>query len=170
MVLAVAAIASLLMMAMNVNTWNANAIELSKFKDFQGIDDIGQSAECVIVVVGCDGQGSVGSSGDVNIGVGDNDTTTNGGDTPLPPIDPTIGEGCIGTLDIAVVSAIAVALGLAADASLAEICEALDAVPTVGALVVILAEAGLTALEIVDLLGCLGIDITLAEVIAILGL
>lgn len=74
------------------------------------------------------------------------------------------------TLDIAVVSAIAVALGLAADASLAEICEALDAVPTVGALVVILAEAGLTALEIVDLLGCLGIDITLAEVIAILGL
>lgn len=66
-VLAVAAIASLLVMALNLNppSLNANALDL---ENFGSMDDIGQSAECVIVVVGCDGQGSVGSSGDVNIG------------------------------------------------------------------------------------------------------
>ncbi len=91
MVLTVTSIALLLMMAMNVNTWNANATELSKFKDFQTMDDIGQSTECVIVVVGYDGVGSVGSSGgDVNIGSCDDDTNTNdgtNGNTPLPLIN-----------------------------------------------------------------------------------
>ena len=56
--------------------------------------------ECVIVVVGCDAQGSVGSSGDVNIGVGNNDTTTDG-ETPfdpntlLPPTDSLDCSECI---------------------------------------------------------------------------
>jgi hypothetical protein len=53
------------------------------------IDDIGQSAECVIVVIGCDGTGSVGSSGDTIIGSNngndDNNTVPNpngGGNQP----------------------------------------------------------------------------------------
>jgi len=58
-------------------TSNATALELDNFS----IDDLGQSAECVIVVLGCDGTGSVGSSGDTIIGSnnGNNDNNTNGG-------------------------------------------------------------------------------------------
>ena len=56
----------------------------SIFENIQNADDVGQSLECVIVVVGCDGTGSVGSSGDVIIGSGNNDTSNGGGgDDPL---------------------------------------------------------------------------------------
>ncbi len=170
MVLTVAAIASLLVMAMNVNTWNANAIELSKFKDFQGIDDIGQSAECVIVVVGCDGQGSVGSSGDVNVGSGDDDTNTNGngGNTPLPPINQEDCAVCLAALSPEQLVSLRAALQLGTDATLLEICAALDLVATVGALVVLLDGIGLSAQAIVDLLACLDIEISLDAVLAIL--
>lgn len=64
-------------MNLNINSMTVNALDLT---NFDVIDDIGQSAECVIVVVGCDGTGSVGSSGDVIIGSGnDDDNNTNGG-------------------------------------------------------------------------------------------
>ena len=172
MVLTVAAIASLLVMAFNVNanSMNVNAIDLDNFQNF---DDLGQSAECVIVVVGCDGTGSVGSSGDTIIGSGNgnDDNNTNSGDTPLPPIDPTVCEGCLGDTTLitaAQLSALAVALGLDTTATLADICVALDAVATVDALVVLLDEAGLSAQAIVDLLTCLEIDISLDAVLAIL--
>lgn len=72
------AIASLLMIAMITTIVNANAIELSKLSNFKGIDDTGQSVECVIVVVGCDSTGSVVSSGDVSVGRSDNNSL--GGD------------------------------------------------------------------------------------------
>jgi hypothetical protein len=169
MYLTVVAMASLLVMAFNLNS-NMNA-HASIFENIQNVDDVGQSLECVIVVVGCDAQGSVGSSGDVNIGVGDNDTTTTDGDTPLPPIDPTVCEGCLADptlITAAELSALAVALGLEATATIAEICVALDAVATVEALVVLLGEAGLDATAIVDLLACLEIDISLDAVLAIL--
>ena len=81
MYLTVVAMASLLVMAFNLNSnmnSNMNAYA-SIFSNIQNADDIGQSLECVIVVVGCDGQGSVGSSGDVNIGSGNDDNSTNGG-------------------------------------------------------------------------------------------
>ena len=75
-------IAILLISTMSVTTTishvNADALDLF---NVEGIDDIGQSAECVIVVVGCDATGSVGSSGDTIIGSnnGNNDNNTNGG-------------------------------------------------------------------------------------------
>ena len=122
MVLTVAAIASLLVLAFNVNTnlMNVNAINLDNFQNF---DDLGQSAECVIVVVGCDGQGSVGSSGDVNIGVGDNDTNTNGPTTP----DLDACALCLNSsLTTAQISALGVLLGLPANATIEDICEALE--------------------------------------------
>lgn len=56
---------------------NASALDLSQF----GLgSNLGQSAECVIVVVGCDGTGSVGSSGSTIIGSnnGNNNTDANG--------------------------------------------------------------------------------------------
>ncbi len=77
--LSIAAVAAVLMMSLNANL-NANA---SIFSNIQNADDIGQSLECVIIVVGCDAVGSVGSSGDVIVDSGDNNTSNGGGDDPL---------------------------------------------------------------------------------------
>lgn len=171
MYLTVVAMASLLVMAFNLNS-NMNAsmnAYASIFSDIKNADDIGQSLECVIVVVGCDGQGSVGSSGDVNIGVGDKDTSSNG--NGIIPVDPTECALCLETeLTPEQQSALAVALGLESTASAEEICEALDGAASVEELVVILGEAGLSPLEIVALLDCLGIETSLEEVTAILDL
>ena len=60
------------------------------------------------------------------------------------------------------------ALQLGTDATLLEICAALDLVATVGALVVLLDGLGLSAQAIVDLLACLDIEISLDAVLAIL--
>ncbi len=64
-------LASLLVMALsvNTNTMNVNAVDI-------GADDVGLSVECVIVVVGCDGTGSVGNSGDTIIGSNDRNNPT----------------------------------------------------------------------------------------------
>ena len=125
MYLTVVAMASLLVMAFNLNSnmnSNMNA-HASIFENIQNVDDVGQSLECVIVVVGCDAQGSVGSSGDVNIGVGDNDTTTDGPTTPdLEACALCLTE----SLDAAEISALGALLGLSATATIEEICEALE--------------------------------------------
>ena len=168
MVLTVAAIASLLVMAFNVNA-NSDECKCNNLDNFQNFDDLGQSAECVIVVVGCDGTGSVGSSGDTIIGSGNgnDDNNTNGGDTPLPPIDPTVCEGCIAALGEDVLIDLRDALGLGLTATPEEICVALDAFATIEALVQVLGTE-LSASVIVDVLDCLGFNLTVAEVIAIL--
>jgi hypothetical protein len=75
--LTVVAMASLLLMAFNVNS-NMSAYA-SIFENIQNADDVGQSLECVIIVVGCEAVGSVGSSGDVIVGSGNDDNNTNGG-------------------------------------------------------------------------------------------
>lgn len=141
MYLTVVAMASLLVMAFNLNSnmnSNMNAYA-SIFSDIKNADDIGQSLECVIVVVGCDGNGSVGSSGDVNVGSnnGNDDNNTNGngnGETPLPPIDPTVCETCLETLTTDQLLALKIALGLTGEATLAEVCLAIDALGTIAAL------------------------------------
>ena len=164
MYLTVVAMASLLVMAFNLNAnmnSNMNAYA-SIFSDIQNVDDVGQSLECVIVVVGCDAQGSVGSSGDVNIGVGDNDTTTDG----ETPIDPDCAE-CIAALGVDVLIDLRQALDLLPTATPEEICVTLDAFATIEALVQVLGTE-LSASVIVDVLDCLGFNLTVAEVIAIL--
>ncbi len=157
MYLTVVAMASLLVMAFNLNSnmnSNMNA-HASIFENIQNVDDVGQSLECVIVVVGCDGQGSVGSSGDVNIGVGDNDTTIDGPTTPEEAC-----ALCLTTsLSEAQIDALAVLLGLTADATLAEICEALEG-ETLVTLTADLTSAppaglGLTIAEATALIDCL---------------
>ncbi len=174
MYLTVVAMASLLVMAFNLNSnmnSNMNA-HASIFENIQNVDDVGQSLECVIVVVGCDAQGSVGSSGDVNIGVGDNDTTTDGEtpidpDTPLPP-EPAGCAECIGDLGGDVLIDLRAALLLSPTATPIEICAALDALGTVGA--VITALNGEVSVDvIVDVLECLGIEITAGQVLAIIA-
>ncbi len=80
-IMTISIIATLLVMSTISITFTpyANALDLDL--DNFSIDDLGQSAECVIVVVGCDGTGSVGSSGDTIIGSnnGNDDNNTNGG-------------------------------------------------------------------------------------------
>jgi hypothetical protein len=76
----IVAIASFLLMAFTIHS-NVNSSMNSYASLFDGtknVDDVGQSLECIIVVVGCDGTGSVGSSGDVIIG-------SNNGNNPPPP-------------------------------------------------------------------------------------
>ena len=140
----------------------------SIFENIQNADDIGQSLECVIVVVGCDAQGSVGSSGDVNIGVGDNDTTTDG-ETPIDPDTPVPIDcaECIAALGEDVLIDLREALGLGLTATPEEICVALDAFATIEALVRVLGTE-LSASVIVDVLDCLGFNLTVDEVMAIL--
>jgi hypothetical protein len=173
-VLAVVGLAAILMLSLNLNA-NMNSKMMAYatiLGNLESADDVGQSLECVIVVVGCDGTGSVGSSGDTIIGSNngndDNNSSSTDGNTPLPPL--TNCDECIGALDPAVQASIAAALDLPVGATVADICVALGALATVGALVEVLSEAGLTAQAIVDLLACLDIDISLAEVIAIIGL
>jgi len=170
----VVAMATILMMSFNLNAnmnsnMNAYATIMSEIPN---IDDIGQSAECVIVVVGCGGTGSVGSSGDTIIGSnnGNDDNNTNGGgETPLPSIPPAVCEQCLGQLAENQRQILAVQLGLEFDASLAQICAAINALGTVEALVIVLDIAELTITQIVSFLGCLGIEISATEVAAILS-
>lgn len=170
----IVALAAILMMSINLDAnmnskMNAYATIMSEIPN---IDDFGQSAECVIVVVGCDGTGSVGSSGDTIIGSfnGNEDNNTNNGeDTPLPPL-----ENCTDCLveftTTEQLDDLLVVLGLNTDTSFVELCAALEALGTVETLVTVLDEAGLSVEAIVDLLTCFGIEITLDEVIAIIGL
>lgn len=62
----------------SVGLTNVNALDLSNY----GLDNnVEQDTDCVIVVVGCDGTGSVGSSGETVIGSGNGngDNNSNGG-------------------------------------------------------------------------------------------
>lgn len=124
MVFAVTLIAALLVMTMNIspNVMNANALDLD-LDSLTSAGDIGQSAECVIVVVGCDGTGSVGSSGDTIIGScngGGNESDCNRSKSTLEVIylvdcrstggQPSDGAVCGAALEIAPPSAFPVTI------------------------------------------------------------
>jgi hypothetical protein len=123
MVFAVTLIAALLVMTMNLtpSILKANALDLD-LDSLTNVDDIGQSAECVIVVVGCDGTGSVGSSGDTIIGScnGGNASDCRGAEATLDVIylvdcrstggQPSDGAVCGAALDIAPPSAFPVTI------------------------------------------------------------
>ncbi len=123
-VFAVTLIAALLIMTMNIspNVMNANALDLD-LDSLTSVDDIGQSAECVIVVVGCDGTGSVGSSGDTIIGScngGGNDSNCGGSKATLDVVylvdcqstggQPSDAAVCDAAVDIAPPSAFPVTI------------------------------------------------------------
>ncbi len=144
MYLTVVAITSLLMMAFNVNS-NMNA-SASIFSDIQHVDDVGQSLECVIVVVGCDATGSVGSSGDVIVGSGDNNTNR----------EPSLCEECL-TEVLTPEQQAELLLELEA-ANLAEACVAIADMDAF-TLIEIFANIELSPEEIEVLLECLGVEI-----------
>jgi hypothetical protein len=141
---------------------NAYASILS---NIQNADDIGQSLECVIIVVGCDGTGSVGSSGDTIIGSnnGNDDNNTHGiGGTTLPPLKNC--ENCVNNLSDLDFAALRITLDLEATATASDMCESLQALETLEDLVVLLRSTGFDELDIMDFLICLGMDVTLSEV------
>ena len=158
------------MLAFNVNTnsMNVNAFDLGLISKDNNIGSIDTDSlfNCVGAAITCDNDNTVNNNVAINNG-------TNGeGNTPLPPIDPILCEECISNTELLSVGQLidlSVALTSDPGASYSQICEAIDAIATVEDLVVILNEVGLTAEEIVALLSCLEIEITLAEVIAIVG-
>jgi len=91
--------------------------------EIPNIDDIGQSAECVIVLVGCDGTGSVGSSGDTIIGsFNGNDDNNTQPNVPNQPNIPLCLE-CIDTsLNVVEKAAIVAYVDNAGITSLEELC------------------------------------------------
>jgi len=92
MVFRVAALASFLVMVFSINT---NSLDVNAF-DIDNSDnkkDIGKSEECVKVVLGCGGQGTVGDN------------------KPIGPLDPAMCEECLAELSNAQREALIAFLG-----------------------------------------------------------
>ena len=130
---AVVALASLLLMALNVN---ATPFQAYAF-DIDNPDnrvDIGKSQECVRVVVGCGGQGTVGDN------------------KPVGPIDPAMCEECLSDLSNAQREALSTALSADNNADVCLSIESLNA----DKFVELLLDAGVDLFVALDILECLG--------------
>ncbi len=96
------------MLVMTITNFTiANAsIDLPELDD---VNNLGQSADCVVVVVGCDGTGSVDSSGDTTIGSNNGNNDANGFVPGPPSIDSQVyavtGEAVTGNTDPIVATA-----------------------------------------------------------------
>lgn len=165
----VTAFAFLLVMAFNINTnsMNANAIDfglISKDTNIGGIDT-DSLFNCVGAAITCDNDNTVNNNIAVNNGTNGNGGG-NGG-TPLPPLENCV--NCLVQVSVALTGPLADLLDLGDGATIGELCLALNEVATIEDLVLLLNAAGFTNQGIVDLLVCFGIDITLEEVEAIIG-
>lgn len=132
--LAVTLFATLMMSSLyvNGNSMNVNGLNMSEFD----LPDVGQNVKCVIVVVGCDGTGSVDSSGDTIIG-----SNNNNGNNPsipsipsIPPETPTC-EGCFDVLSAEQLNAFLAIMtqtfptSFPNGATLEQICDILESIP-----------------------------------------
>lgn len=134
MVLSVAGIAFLLMISMNVNlnSWNANAFDIDNPDNKK---DIGKSVECVKVVVGCGGQGTVGDN------------------KPLGPIDPAVCEECLADLSNAQREALFTSLS--AD-NITNVCLSIEDL-TADTLLEMLLDLDVDLFVALNILDCLGV-------------
>ena len=134
MYLTVVAMASLLVMALNVNAtpFQANAFDIDNPDNKV---DIGKSQECVKVVVGCGGQGTVGDN------------------KPVGPVDPAMCEECLSDLSDAQREALFTALY--ADNN-AEVCLYVENI-TADKFIELLLDAGVDLFVALDILECLGV-------------
>ncbi len=181
MYLTVVAIASLLVLSFNLQTnmnsnMNANAFNFGlKSEDVNsGSIDTDSLFSCVGAAIQC-----INTNQENNNVVANNTATNNGnnggnggGNTPLPD-DFVCTDECFAQFSQTELNAVAVALGVQLgpneNASLTDICLAIEAIGTVEALILALDEAGLSVTTIVELLTCLDIEITALEVTAIIG-
>jgi hypothetical protein len=145
----------LLMMAVVSNAnWSANASTYSRHFDKP---DIGRSVECVKVVKGCNGHGSVGSTGDTIIGNDDNNNTTDSSQV-LGPINPKVCDTCFDKLTNdqkeALFSALDVSNGSDACTAIAEL--------TGDDFMELLLDIGVDVFVAIDILDCLSeVDVNL---------
>jgi hypothetical protein len=132
-VVAVVALASMLLMALNVNAtpFQANAFDIDNPDNKV---DIGKSEECVKVVLGCGGQGTVGDN------------------KPVGPIDPAMCEECLSDLSNAQREALSTALS--ADNN-ADVCFSIENL-TADKFLQLLLDAGVDLFVALDILECLG--------------
>jgi hypothetical protein len=132
-VVAVVAIAFLLVMALNVNAtpFQANAFDIDNPDNNV---DIGKSQECVKVVVGCGGQGTVGDN------------------KPVGPIDLAMCEECLSDLSNAQREALFTALSANNNA---DICLSVENL-TADKFTELLLDAGVDLFVALDILECLG--------------
>ncbi|MDQ3083916.1 MAG: hypothetical protein M3Q77_03780 [Thermoproteota archaeon] len=131
----VVAIASLLVMAafnVNANSMNANAFDIDNPDNKK---DIGKSEECVKVVVGCGGQGTVGDN------------------KPVGPIDPAVCEECLADLSNAQREALITAI--TADNN-ANVCLSIEDL-TADKLLELLLDLDVDLFVALDILDCLGV-------------
>jgi|SRR5215210_447726 len=136
MYLTVVAMASLLVMVFNVNV-NATPFQANAF-DIDNPDnkvDIGKSQECVKVVVGCGGQGTVGDN------------------KPVGPVDPAMCEECLSDLSNAQREALFTSLS--ADDN-AEACLSVENF-TADTFLELLLDANVDLFVALDILECLGV-------------
>ena len=133
-VVAIGALASLLVMALNVNAtpFQANAFDIDNPDNKV---DIGKSQECVKVVVGCGGQGTVGDN------------------KPVGPVDPAMCEECLSDLSNAQREALFTSLS--ADNN-AEVCLSVENLTT-DKFIELLLDAGVDLFVALDILECLGV-------------
>ena len=133
-VVAVVALASLLLITFNVDAAPAqvNAFDIDNPDNGR---DIGKSKECVKVVVGCGGQGTVGDN------------------KPIGPIDPAMCEECLSDLSNAQREALATSL---AAENNADICSSIESL-TADKFVELLLDAGVDLFVALDILDCLGL-------------
>ncbi len=133
-VTAAVALASLLLMALNVNAtpFQANAFDIDN-PDNKA--DIGKSQECVKVVVGCGGTGTVGDN------------------KPVGAIDPAMCEECLSDLSNAQREALSTALS--ADNN-ADVCLSIENF-TADKFLELLLDAGVDLFVALDILECLGV-------------
>jgi hypothetical protein len=134
MYLTVVAMASLLVMALNVNAtpFQANAFDIDNPDNKV---DIGKSQECVKVVVGCGGQGTVGDN------------------KPVGPVDPAMCEECLSDLSNAQREALFTSLS--ADNN-AEVCLSVENL-TADKFIELLLDVGVDLFVALDILECLGV-------------
>lgn len=170
MYLTIAAFASLLVMAFNVNTnsMNVNAFDvglLSKDNNLGSIDT-DSLFNCFGAAITCDNDNTVNNN--INVNNGTNGETPIDPNTPLPPVELTDCSECISALGPDVLVDLRAALDLSPTATPVDICFTLDALGTVGA--VIAALNGEVSVDvIVEVLACLGVEITVGQVLAIIA-
>ena len=133
-VVAIGALASLLVMALNVNAtpFQANAFDIDNPDNKV---DIGKSQECVKVVVGCGGQGTVADN------------------KPVGPVDPAMCEECLSDLSNAQREALFTALSANNNA---DVCLSVENL-TADKFIELLLDAGVDLFVALDILECLGV-------------
>lgn len=147
MVLTVTVIATLLIMTININaSWNANATTYSRHFDKP---DMGHSVKCVKVVLGCNGQGSVGSSGDTIIGNGDKNT--NESSQLMGPINPKVCDTCFDKLTSNQKESLFAALHVT---NSVDACSAIEKL-TGDDFMELLLDIGVNVFDAIDILDCL---------------